>query len=130
MIAATKSRIECNASDKMPRLPVRSTRNTFSDTNKTAEPTEARAANRFSRVAPARGSKAIGGLYALVPTRNAALRERGRRSGRPGGAENVVDDDEFVSSRIGQFVSSRNGRRMGEGAALAPKCRVPCAELR
>src|ERR1700740_2579724 len=77
MTAATKSRIECKASDKMPRLPLRSTRNTFSDTNKTAEPTEARAANRFSRVAPARGSKAIGGLYALVPTRNAALRERG-----------------------------------------------------
>src|ERR1700751_5184892 len=73
MTAATKSRIECKASDKMPRLPVRSTRNTFSDTNKTAEPTEARAANRFSRVERSRGSKAIGGLYAWAPTRKAGL---------------------------------------------------------
>ena len=32
MTAATRSRPECSASDKTPKLPVRRTRNAFSDT--------------------------------------------------------------------------------------------------
>src|ERR1700733_9543285 len=65
MTAATKSRIECSASDKTPKLPVRTTRNIFSEMSRTAEPTEASAASRFSWEARSSASKAIGGLYAV-----------------------------------------------------------------
>src|ERR1700678_1869156 len=51
MTAARKSSPECIASDKTPKLPVRATRKILSDTSRTAEPTDARAASRFSRVA-------------------------------------------------------------------------------
>ncbi len=49
MIAATRSRMECSASDRIPRLPVATARNTFRQTSTTAENTEPRAAMRFSR---------------------------------------------------------------------------------
>src|SRR5580704_1913563 len=58
--------MECSASDKTPKLPVRTTRNIFSETSRTAEPTEASAARFFSRVAPSSASEAIGGLYAVT----------------------------------------------------------------
>src|ERR1700683_3627302 len=58
--------MECSASDKTPKLPVRTTRNIFSETSSTAEPTEASAARFFSRVAPSSASEAIGGLYAVT----------------------------------------------------------------
>src|ERR1700723_3364725 len=64
--AATRSRMECSASDKTPKLPVRTTRNIFSETSSTAEPTEASAARFFSRVAPSSASEVIGGLYAAT----------------------------------------------------------------
>src|ERR1700675_2924536 len=54
MIAAMKSRIECKASERMPRLPVTIARNTFRDTSTRAEPMEASAAIRFSREACSR----------------------------------------------------------------------------
>jgi hypothetical protein len=52
MIAATKSSPECSASDNTPKLPVRSTKNAFSDTNTSAEPTLSNAARFFSRTSP------------------------------------------------------------------------------
>src|SRR5580692_2296725 len=64
--AATRSRMECSASDKTPKLPVRTTRNIFSETSSIAEPTEASAARFFSRDAPSGRSEAIGGLYAVT----------------------------------------------------------------
>ncbi len=51
MTAARKSRPECIASDKMPKLPVRATRKILSESRRTAEPTDASAARRFSREA-------------------------------------------------------------------------------
>ena len=58
--------MECSASDKTPKLPVRTTRNIFSETSRIAEPTEASAAQRFSLLARSSASKAIGGLYAVA----------------------------------------------------------------
>src|SRR5260370_36888600 len=49
MIAASRSRPECNASERTPKLPVRITRKAFKDTSNTAEPTLNSAARRFSR---------------------------------------------------------------------------------
>src|ERR1700674_2713199 len=49
MIAASTSSPECSASDSTPKLPVRNTRNAFSDTNNVAEPTLSSAALFFSR---------------------------------------------------------------------------------
>src|ERR1700733_15185291 len=72
--AATRSRMECSASDKTPKLPVRTTRNTFSEISRTADPTEANAASRFSWDARSRASKAIGGLYAVRLPRRSGLR--------------------------------------------------------
>src|SRR6202453_2063769 len=59
MTAARKSSPECIASDKTPKLPVRATRKILRDSSRTAEPTDARAAIRFSRVACWAGSKVI-----------------------------------------------------------------------
>src|SRR5271168_2248594 len=59
MRAARKSRPECIASDKMPKLPVRATRKILSESRTTAEPTDASAARRFSREACWAGSKVI-----------------------------------------------------------------------
>src|SRR5260370_22895257 len=49
MIAASKSRPECNASDRTPKLPVRTTKNVLRETNRRAEPTLNSAASFFSR---------------------------------------------------------------------------------
>src|SRR5713101_831399 len=49
MIAASKSRPECNASERTPKLPVRTTKNVLSETNSNAEPTLRSAARFFSR---------------------------------------------------------------------------------
>ena len=49
MIAASKSRPECNASERTPKLPVRTTKNVFSETSSSAEPTLKSAARFFSR---------------------------------------------------------------------------------
>ena len=49
MIAASRSRPECKASDNTPKLPVRRTRNDFSDSNTTADATLSNAARFFSR---------------------------------------------------------------------------------
>ncbi len=49
MTAAMRSRPECSASERTPRLPVRITRKAFSETSSTAEPTLSSAALRFSR---------------------------------------------------------------------------------
>src|SRR5689334_5128136 len=48
MIAATRSRPECKASDKTPKLPVRSTRNVLRETRRSADTTLKRAARFFS----------------------------------------------------------------------------------
>src|ERR1700743_577597 len=48
MMAATRSREECRASDKTPKLPVRRTRKVFRETSSTAEPTLRSAARFFS----------------------------------------------------------------------------------
>src|ERR1700723_532423 len=50
MTAVTRSRMECRASERTPRLPVIAARNTLRDTSTTAEPTEPSAAIRFSRL--------------------------------------------------------------------------------
>src|SRR5690348_12667483 len=62
MIAATKSRPECSASDNTPRLPVLTTRNAFSETSSTAEPTLRSAARFFSRASPIGATISIAGL--------------------------------------------------------------------
>src|SRR5438270_14015372 len=49
IMAAIKSRPECNASDKTPRLPVRTTRKAFNATKSPAETTLRSAARFFSR---------------------------------------------------------------------------------
>src|SRR2546429_684690 len=49
MIAASKSRPECNASERTPKLPVRTTKNVLRETNSRAEPTLRSAARFFSR---------------------------------------------------------------------------------
>jgi hypothetical protein len=51
MTAATKSRIECSASDKIPKLPVSAAKKTFNVTSTTADPIDPSAAKRFSREA-------------------------------------------------------------------------------
>ena len=64
MTAATRSRLECSASERIPRLPVTAARNTFSDTSTTAEPTEPSAASCF-RDWRLEGSQTLSGrLYA------------------------------------------------------------------
>src|SRR4051812_20549459 len=50
IIAAIKSRPECNASESTPRLPVRITRNAFRHTSSSAEPTLSNAARFFSQL--------------------------------------------------------------------------------
>ncbi len=55
MIAAIRSSPECSASDNTPRLPVRSTKNAFSDTSTSAEPTLSSAARFFSFTSPTIG---------------------------------------------------------------------------
>src|SRR5271157_2151573 len=59
MTAAMKSRMECSASERTPRLPVTIARNTLSPIRRMAEPIEVSAAKRFSWVARPRIS-AIG----------------------------------------------------------------------
>src|ERR1700694_2157395 len=49
MIAASKSRPECSASERTPKLPVRTTKNVLRETNSRAEPTLNSAARFFSR---------------------------------------------------------------------------------
>src|SRR5437879_10656073 len=49
MIAASKSRLECSASESTPKLPVRTTKNVLRETNSSAEPTLKSAARFFSR---------------------------------------------------------------------------------
>src|SRR5216683_4212026 len=49
MIAASRSRPECNASERTPKLPVRTTKNVLRETNRRAEPTLRSAARFFSR---------------------------------------------------------------------------------
>ncbi len=49
MIAASRSRPECNASERTPKLPVRTTKNVLSETKSRAEPTLNSAARFFSR---------------------------------------------------------------------------------
>src|SRR5882724_3275727 len=49
MIAASRSRPECNASERTPKLPVRTTRNVLRETSRKAEPTLSSAARFFSR---------------------------------------------------------------------------------
>src|SRR6266851_5325800 len=49
MIAASRSRPECNASERTPKLPVRTTKNVLRETNSRAEPTLSSAARFFSR---------------------------------------------------------------------------------
>src|SRR3989442_11810045 len=49
MIAASRSRPECNASERTPKLPVRTTKNAFNETSSNAEPTLRSAARFFSR---------------------------------------------------------------------------------
>ena len=49
MIAASRSRPECNASERTPKLPVRTTKNVLKQTNSRAEPTLRSAARFFSR---------------------------------------------------------------------------------
>lgn len=46
--AATRSRPECKASERTPKLPVRRTRKVFRQTSSSAEPTLRRAARFFS----------------------------------------------------------------------------------
>src|SRR6266403_210360 len=56
MMAATKSRPECRASEKTPKLPVRMTRKAFRETNNRAETTLSSAARFFSFTSPTRRS--------------------------------------------------------------------------
>src|SRR6266478_6830419 len=49
MIAASRSRPECKASERTPKLPVRTTKNVLSETSSKAEPTLNSAARFFSR---------------------------------------------------------------------------------
>src|ERR1700690_126076 len=63
MTAATISRMECRASERMPKLPVEIARKTFKETSTTAEPTEPSAAIRFSRDASSRDS---GGIREII----------------------------------------------------------------
>src|SRR5712692_2060104 len=49
MMAASRSKPECNASERTPKLPVRTTKNVLSETNSNAEPTLRSAARFFSR---------------------------------------------------------------------------------
>src|ERR1700732_4186330 len=49
IIAATKSKPECSASDSTPKLPVRITRNVLSETSTSAEATLSNAARFFSK---------------------------------------------------------------------------------
>ncbi len=49
MIAASRSRAECSASERTPKLPVLTTKNVLRETSKRAEPTLRRAARFFSR---------------------------------------------------------------------------------
>jgi len=49
MIAASRSRPECNASERTPKLPVLTTKNVLRETSRRAEPTLRRAARFFSR---------------------------------------------------------------------------------
>src|SRR5258708_29137546 len=73
MIAATKSRLECSASESTPRLPVRMVRNTFSDTSATADTTDHSAALFFSRAPSIRGDSAL-----IVPSLARAAPHRRR----------------------------------------------------
>src|ERR1700730_5523279 len=77
MIAAIKSNPECKASDNTPRLPVRSTRKAFSDTNTSAEPTLSSAARFFSRCSPsgcvAITSPRLPQLWAIPPQSAASI---------------------------------------------------------
>jgi hypothetical protein len=50
MIAATRSMVECSASESTPRLPVDAARKVFSDNRIMAEPTEPSAAICFTDV--------------------------------------------------------------------------------
>src|SRR6202795_903279 len=50
MMAATRSRLECSASESTPKLPVATVRKIFSNTNTSAEPTEASAATCFAEL--------------------------------------------------------------------------------
>ena len=96
MTAATKSRMECSASDKTPKLPVRTTRNIFSEISRTAEPTEASAAMRFSWDARSSASKAIGGLYAA----HGSAELSDPRSGIESNARRVISYAGAVAFRI------------------------------
>src|SRR5713101_9021376 len=49
MMAASRSRPECNASERTPKLPVRTTKNVLRETSSSAEPTLKSAAPFFSR---------------------------------------------------------------------------------
>src|ERR1700747_3563900 len=62
MMAASKSKPECRASESTPRLPVRTTRKAFSETKSVAEPTLRSAARFFSRASSIGATISIEGL--------------------------------------------------------------------
>src|SRR5712664_4238698 len=65
MIAASKSSPECNASDRTPKLPVRTTKNVLRETSSRAEPTLKSAARFFSLPSPERAVLPISYLVQL-----------------------------------------------------------------
>src|SRR5580704_14194058 len=75
MMAASRSRPECSASERTPKLPVRITRKALSETSKTAEPTLSNAALRFSRASSLRAAITVRLDY--QGSRVSALFERG-----------------------------------------------------
>lgn len=58
MIVVIRSRPEWSASESTPRLPVTTARNTFSDTNSSAEATDPSAASFFS-LTPLKFTRAV-----------------------------------------------------------------------
>ena len=118
--AATRSRIECIASERIPRLPVIAARKTFSVTSTTAEPTEPSAAMRFSRLACSIVVEAIRGIIGKA----VAVQWRvssGEWLEKTGGLEGAKESEEVTEKDANREIGDPRG---------AQKSVTPCEGAR